>query len=109
MAMQKTIWISFDLGVKGDYEQLYAWLDNHEAKECGPNLATLRYAFQEDLLTELTQDILGTVTVEKRDRLYVIWREDASGKLKGRFILGKRKAAPWVGFGAQESPLDEEE
>ena len=62
--MQKTIWISFDLGVKGDYEQLYAWLDNHEAKECGPNLATLRYAFQEDLLTELTQDILGTVTIE---------------------------------------------
>jgi hypothetical protein len=44
--MQKTIWISFDLGVKGDYEQLYAWLDNHGAKECGPNLATLRYAFQ---------------------------------------------------------------
>ena len=30
-----TIWISYDLGVRGDYEGLYAWLDSHGAKECG--------------------------------------------------------------------------
>jgi hypothetical protein len=29
------VWISFDLGVRGDYEGMYAWLDTHNAKECG--------------------------------------------------------------------------
>jgi hypothetical protein len=28
-------WISFDLGLQGDYEPLYEWLDRHEALECG--------------------------------------------------------------------------
>ena len=27
-----TVWISYDLGVRGDYEGLYAWLDAHDAK-----------------------------------------------------------------------------
>ena len=40
---RSTIWISYDLGVRGDYENLYSWLDTHGAKECGgisrrPNL-----------------------------------------------------------------------
>ena len=30
-----TVWISYDLGIRGDYEGLYAWLDSHRAKECG--------------------------------------------------------------------------
>lgn len=33
--MKQLIWISYDLGVSGDYENLYAWLDDHGAKECG--------------------------------------------------------------------------
>lgn len=29
----RTIWISYDLGVQGDYEGLYGWLDTHKARE----------------------------------------------------------------------------
>lgn len=39
----KTIWISYDLGVGGDYEGLYAWLDNNEATECGDSLDVREY------------------------------------------------------------------
>jgi len=107
--MGKTIWLSYDLGVKGDYDNLYAWLDDHGAKECGNNLAVLRYDFQGDLLTALTQELSAAVTLAKRDRIYVIWREDDSRTMKGRFLFGKRKAAPWVGFGSLEPQIDEEE
>ena len=107
--MKKTIWLSFDLGITGDHESLYAWLDDHDAKECGDNLATLSYTFHGDLLTTLKQDLSAAVNIGKRDRIYVIWRESDTHKLKGRFLFGKRKAAPWVGFGTQEPQLDEEE
>ena len=33
----KTVYISFDLGLKGDYAAFYSWLDKHHAKECGIN------------------------------------------------------------------------
>ncbi len=26
--MKKALWISYDIGVRGDYEGLYAWLDS---------------------------------------------------------------------------------
>jgi hypothetical protein len=33
--MNSAVWISYDLGVQADYEGMYAWLDEHQAKECG--------------------------------------------------------------------------
>ena len=33
------IWLSFDLGVSGDYEGTYAWLDDKSARECGSSVA----------------------------------------------------------------------
>jgi hypothetical protein len=37
--MKSAIWLTFDLGVRGDYETLYTWLDQRLAKECGDNVA----------------------------------------------------------------------
>ncbi len=33
--MRRAIWISYDFGVRGDYEGFYTWLDLHDAIECG--------------------------------------------------------------------------
>ncbi len=33
----RIIWLSYDLGIQGDYPSLYEWLDKHQAKECGDN------------------------------------------------------------------------
>ena len=37
--MHTVMWMAYDLGVKGDYEGLYAWLDDHSAAECGNSVA----------------------------------------------------------------------
>jgi hypothetical protein len=36
---EKAVWMSFDLGVKGDYEGLYRWLDARQARACGDSVA----------------------------------------------------------------------
>lgn len=105
--MKQLCWMSFDLGVKGDYEGLYTWLDNWGAKECGTSTATLHFDSQYDFITEFKQDLQNNVDLSKHDRIYVIWRE--GDKMKGRFIHGQRKAAPWSGYGVQEPQVDEED
>lgn len=104
--MKKMLWISYDLGVRGDYEGLYAWLDNHNARECGNSVAALEYEYSTVFLEELQDDISRNVALAKHDRMYIIWREER--KIKGKFLFGTRKAAPWSGYGSQESEIDEE-
>jgi hypothetical protein len=105
-----TVWISYDLGVRGDYEGLYAWLDAHGAKECGDSLAVLTYGHERSLIGELMADLQEHVTTGKRTRIYVIYRDRASGKNKGSFVLGGRRAAAWTGYAASElTTMDEDE
>ena len=37
--MEKAIWLSYDLGIQGDYESLYQWLDSQGAIERGDSVA----------------------------------------------------------------------
>jgi len=101
--MIKTIWLCYDLGVKGDYSSLYSWLDNHNAVECGDSLASLEYEVsdEETLPGIVKNDLESNVTFGKSDRVYLVWK-NKQGVNKGRFIIGKRKASPWQGYGASE-------
>ena len=38
--VKQLVWLSFDLGVNGDYDGMYTWLDAYKAKECGDSMAT---------------------------------------------------------------------
>jgi hypothetical protein len=107
--MTNTVWISFDLGVQADYEGMYAWLDEHEAKECGDSLALLKYEYTGSLLDSLTADLQKSVQITKRTRIYVIYREQESKKMKGAFIFGGRKAPPWSGFAVSVGSADVDE
>ncbi len=94
----KIVWLSFDLGVKGDYENLYVWLDRHEARECGDSVAVFNYGFAgADLIAAIKKDLKKNVNLRARDRIYAIFLKD--GKMKGTFLFGNRKAAPWSGYG----------
>ena len=106
--MKSTIWLSYDLGVSGDYEGIYSWLENHGAKECGSSVAFLKnYEFEGDLLESLKADVEEAVTLNRRSRIYVIFSDD--GRTRGRYLVGKRKSPPWTGFGDQlEQELDED-
>lgn len=98
--MKRAIWLSYDLGVMGDYEGIYSWLENHGAKECGSSVAFLQeYEFKDDLLECLKADIKEAVTLGKRSRIYVVFPDEDGGKPRGRYLFGKRKVPPWTGFG----------
>ncbi len=100
--MTKWVWMSFDLGVSGDYEGMYAWLDNHAAKECGDSVALVVYESQGDLVSELRKDLKKSVKFTPRSRIYVIYLGQNSAKIVGTWLFGKRKQAPWTGYGSIE-------
>jgi hypothetical protein len=101
--MKKAVWLSFDLGVNGDYEGMYSWLDNHEAKECGDSVAFIEYDQKSNIVQEISRELKKSVKINARSRVYMIYLKE--GKMKGCFILGGRKQAPWTGYG----PWNEEE
>jgi hypothetical protein len=92
------IWLSFDLGVNGNYEGLYAWLDDHGAKECGDSVATFLSNSSREEIAEELRGIVGT-----RARLYIV--ETHRG---GKFFIGKRKSAPWSGYGSSGGESEDE-
>ena len=111
--MKSAIWISYDLGTTGDYEGMYAWLDDRGAKECGSSVAFVeQYDHDnEDLVAELRSDIRTAVALNKRSRIYVIRsiRKDQKLRQVGSFLTGGRKGAPpWDGYGQQDETDDDE-
>ncbi len=111
---KRGVWLTYDLGVGGDYQGLYAWLDNHMAIECGNNLAFFKYEWDiaEDAqsIERLLQDLSDNVELVPGNRLYLIRPKYKKDKeiTAGSFIYGRRKASPWEGFGSRSSDETEE-
>ena len=95
----KLVWLVFDLGVKGDYEGLYAWLDAQAARECGDSVACFTYSYTDDLVAELRTNLESVMTVDKKSRLYAVYSDPVTNRPKGSFLFGKRKSPPWTGYG----------
>lgn len=104
----KAYWLSYDLGVGGDYQHLYQWLDDKEAKPCGDSVAFFYYQYKTtDPDKELLDDISKTVKLEPGNILYVVRKKEDAENYYGSFIYGKRRSAPWVGYGTK--PNDSED
>ncbi len=98
---KKTFWLSYDLGLKGDYIGMYEWLDFKEARECGDSLAVFEFEYDDDFIQEILAQLKDNVEFKKGDRVYLIWK-DEENRVKGSFIIGKRKPAPWEGYALEE-------
>jgi hypothetical protein len=98
---KERVWLWYDLGLRGDYQSQYEWLDEKGAKECGDNLVTFMSHQTPDQLRKQLKDLLGETS---KARVYVITRNAG-----GKFLLGARKAAPWAGYfqNAVENALDQ--
>jgi hypothetical protein len=102
------VWLTYDLGVQGDYESLYAWLDERNAVECGDSAATFFVDRTDaDPATSIAKSIRKNVKLGPRARFYLVRVRE--GKAKGGFIIGNRKAPPWLGASGEPSSDDEEE
>jgi hypothetical protein len=108
MGKKQQVWLSYDLGVEGDYDGLWKWLGEWGAKECGDSLAVLSYSYRTDLAKELVRDIKQDVKLHRRARLYLIYRDDVTRQVKGRFIVGGRRPPQWAEY-SQESIEDVED
>lgn len=112
--MKKSIWISYDLGVQGDYDHLYAWLDNHKALECGNSVAYLVYEVPDgtndkQFFEIIKADMEKTIKFVPGNRIYVVRRikNDQKDSYYGQFLIGKRKASPWEGFGDKTESISD--
>jgi hypothetical protein len=93
-------WISFDFGLGGDYGELYEWLDEKDAEECGIGVATFRSQMSRD---EIADEIKSRLGGQKRARVYIISMAEG-----GKFILGSRKASQWTGYAVRNHSIADE-
>jgi hypothetical protein len=92
-------WISFDLGLMGDYSHIYEWLDAQNAEECGSGTAAVVSAKPLDAIIAEVQDLFKDTP---RARVYILSRQP-DGRFGGKFIVGNRRKAPWSGFAVRDS------
>jgi hypothetical protein len=103
--MKIRVWLSYDLGVKGDYSNL--WLDKYNALECGDSIATFFWE-SNDISTvkqEIKESLQEAVDFKTTDRVYLVFMKQ--NKYTGSFIFGKRKANPGAGCSLEFSEDDE--
>ncbi len=103
--VEKHIILNYDLGLKGDYNGLYSFLDNLNAIEIGNSSAAFEMKFSEDdfntIFHELREKLKEGINIEKTDRIYVIIIVKAN--VRGGFLFGQRKRAMWKGYGVKTS------
>ncbi len=105
----KAFWVSYDLGLKGDYTGMYKFLDTLKAKECGDSMAyfNLPLGNNGDYAQVINDKLKEQVTLSVSDRVYLIYLDD-NKKVKGKFLSGSRKRAPWEGYSTSESQTEED-
>jgi hypothetical protein len=101
------VWITFDLGLDGDYKGLYAWLDAHDANGCGESVAVLTYHCEGAIPDGIREELEASVRIDGNASIYVIYRDPATNENRGAFIFGERKAPVWNGYSS--SRLDVEQ
>jgi hypothetical protein len=98
------VWLNFDLGFDGDWEGLYQFLADHDAKECGANSATFFWPTK-NLKNSLQKALRDAVKIDKRSKIYAIYK--APDGMHASFMFGKRRSPKWTGYSSSESSVDE--
>ena len=81
--MQRKYWLSYDLGVGGDYKGLYQWLDDHNAESCGSSVAFFTYEIpneqegDETLKSDLLEIMLACAEGNLADKK-ISWSKDSA-------------------------------
>lgn len=106
---KRSIWLSYDLGLQGDYASLYQWLDAHDAKECGDSTALVNVEYSKSLKDDLKDELARSIDINKKTRIYIVYRDEDTGKNQGVFLFGGRREAPWTGYSSAEAEVVDEE
>ncbi len=106
--------LNYDLSFNGDYDGLYKWLDDHNAKNCGQNFCEFFYSTDnsgkgsvtvktaaQNTLKHLEDDITKSVALKRGDRIYLIGIMP-DGMSFGGFLTGDYGPKPWAGYGEKQ-------
>lgn len=104
--MTRSVFISYDFGIKGDFDNLYKWLDESNAQERGYGLAYIKnFKIPEEIKSDgdfflhIRKLLNSKIKLGGTDRIYMIWGSiEASKKTTSGFLFGKAKQSPWTGF-----------
>lgn len=104
--MTRSVFISYDFGLKGDYDNLYKWLDEKKAEERGYGLAYIKDFFihetfkkDNEFFLHIREELQQKLKLGNSDRIYMIWGSiESDRKTRSGFLIGKPKQAPWTGF-----------
>ncbi len=107
LSKKKAMWLVYDFDLGGDIQGLFKWLDSNSAIECGSGVAFLNFNFEENFYQELKDQLMEHVTIQKKDRIYIIYRD--ARKMRGKFLSGERKKNPWAGYALVGVEAEEEE
>lgn len=107
MKQSNFVVLNFDLGIRGDYDNLYLFLDSNKALDCGNSNCAFEYHFKgsnldhEEKFKQLKEDIEKLVSFSKHDRIYAIVHNE-EGVPRGKFLFGQRKTPIWDGYAKKE-------
>lgn len=99
-------WLTFDLGFGADYDGLFEWLDEHDAKECTPSTAFFK---SKQTVAEIEHEITNILDDNVKARVYLIYMNEDKEQVYGKWLVGKRKAAPWAGYFIPDEDEDDED
>jgi hypothetical protein len=106
--MKKRFWLTYDLGIDGDYDGLYALLDELEAVECGDSACSFELdPRKKEPPAAVLAEVRRHAKLRTKDRIYLLWRKN-DGSITGRFIAGKRRRSPWAGYAVESSGESED-
>jgi hypothetical protein len=72
-------------------------------------MALLNFDYSHSLKDELKSALEEEVSIDKRARIYIVYRDDIKNTIKGAFLFGGRREAPWTGYAERESGAIDEE
>ena len=67
----------------------------------GDSLAFLNFQHGGSLIASVKREVKKSIRVTKNARIYLIYRDPDTKKIKGTFLFGGRKAPPWAGYGSR--------
>lgn len=73
-------------------------MDSVGAIECGDSVAFFEKKYSGSPLKSMLEEIKEFVSINQETRFYVVYSDPNTGKVKGKFLLGRRKRAPWWGY-----------
>ena len=72
-------------------------------------MALVNVEYSDSLKDNLKDELERSIDINKKSRIYIVYRDEDTGKNQGVFLFGGRREAPWTGYSSSETGVVDEE